>query len=424
MRRLPTAVSSSASAPTCRRSICSAPAMSGALVLALAPLPFAVTWIDPPAGALSRARPPRTSPAAPATSRSAVLDEAPDGAFVVMTHSHPLDLDLAQRRWARRFRLCRPDRLRTKRARFVSALRQLGIAAEDRRLVCPIGVTAIARQAPGGDRGLDAAAAPDPRARPRARLSQQCPSALARQELRMLDPNPAPDAWPRAAAAVGGAASPSISATSPRTTHRPRSLPARSMRCWARTAPASRRWSRSSTACCSRRRARSAGWASRSISPTRAPPGARHRHGVPALLAVRALTVAGEHRAGLATTSRSMAIAKRARRGLARLRPAARPRREVWQLSVGERQRIEIVRCLLQNPKLLIMDEPTSVLTPQEVDQLFVTLRGSRPRARDPLHQPQAGGDQGALRQRDHPARRQGRRDLRSAARDRGIAGG
>ena len=42
---------------------------------------------------------------------------------------------------------------------------------------------------------------------------------------------------------------------------------------------------------------------------------------------------------------------------------------------MGERQRIEIVRCLLQNPKLLIMDEPTSVLTPQEVTKLFSTLR-------------------------------------------------
>jgi ABC-type uncharacterized transport system ATPase subunit len=51
------------------------------------------------------------------------------------------------------------------------------------------------------------------------------------------------------------------------------------------------------------------------------------------------------------------------------------PKREVHELSVGERQRIEIVRCLLQNPKLLIMDEPTSVLTPQEVDRLFLTLR-------------------------------------------------
>ena len=51
------------------------------------------------------------------------------------------------------------------------------------------------------------------------------------------------------------------------------------------------------------------------------------------------------------------------------------PHRLVHSLSVGERQRIEIVRCLLQNPRLLIMDEPTSVLTPQEVEKLFETLR-------------------------------------------------
>lgn len=51
------------------------------------------------------------------------------------------------------------------------------------------------------------------------------------------------------------------------------------------------------------------------------------------------------------------------------------PQAHVHALSVGERQRVEIIRCLLMNPQLLILDEPTSVLPPQSVDRLFDTLR-------------------------------------------------
>ena len=79
----------------------------------------------------------------------------------------------------------------------------------------------------------------------------------------------------------------------------------------------------------------------------------------------------------------ALALPRRGRRELAdTIRAVSReyglpldPAAGVADLSVGERQRVEIVRCLLQEPRLIIMDEPTSVLTPQEVDLLFVTLR-------------------------------------------------
>ncbi len=68
------------------------------------------------------------------------------------------------------------------------------------------------------------------------------------------------------------------------------------------------------------------------------------------------------------------------------------PHAHVADLSVGERQRIEIVRALLQNPKLIILDEPTSVLTPQEADKLFETLlQAARRGSLRSLYQPPTG---------------------------------
>src|SRR6476646_4628085 len=51
------------------------------------------------------------------------------------------------------------------------------------------------------------------------------------------------------------------------------------------------------------------------------------------------------------------------------------PRAPIWQLSVGEQQRVEILKMLYRGARILIMDEPTAVLAPQEADELFVTLR-------------------------------------------------
>jgi len=54
---------------------------------------------------------------------------------------------------------------------------------------------------------------------------------------------------------------------------------------------------------------------------------------------------------------------------------AVNPRAKIWQLSVGEQQRVEIIKMLYRGVDVLIMDEPTAVLTPQEVKELFETLR-------------------------------------------------
>src|SRR4051812_41962374 len=51
------------------------------------------------------------------------------------------------------------------------------------------------------------------------------------------------------------------------------------------------------------------------------------------------------------------------------------PSARIWQLSVGEQQRVEILKMLYRGARILIMDEPTAVLAPQEADELFATLR-------------------------------------------------
>lgn len=86
------------------------------------------------------------------------------------------------------------------------------------------------------------------------------------------------------------------------------------------------------------------------------------------------LTVAENVALGLPAVETFTSISKRLEKTAAAYGLPLEPKREVWRLSVGERQRIEIVRALMQNPKLLILDEPTAVLTPQEADQLFVVL--------------------------------------------------
>ena len=122
-----------------------------ALVLALAPLPFAVRWIDPRADAFPPAMPGNVVPVASADPASHV-DAAPDGAMlVVMTHSHPLDLDIIARALAApsRFSYIGLIGSATKRARFSSRLRAAGVSdAALGRLVCPIGIPGIEGKEP------------------------------------------------------------------------------------------------------------------------------------------------------------------------------------------------------------------------------------------------------------------------------------
>jgi ABC-type uncharacterized transport system ATPase subunit len=87
------------------------------------------------------------------------------------------------------------------------------------------------------------------------------------------------------------------------------------------------------------------------------------------------LTVAENISLSLGTGESSAALTARIVDVSTRYGLPIEPDRLIHSMSVGERQRVEIVRCLMQSPQLLIMDEPTSVLTPQAVEKLFETLR-------------------------------------------------
>ncbi len=87
------------------------------------------------------------------------------------------------------------------------------------------------------------------------------------------------------------------------------------------------------------------------------------------------LSVAENVWLGLARTLSLAEVTRRIRDTAATYGLDVDPERPVHTLGVGEMQRVEIIRALLSQPRLLILDEPTSVLTPQAVEKLFVTLR-------------------------------------------------
>ncbi len=87
------------------------------------------------------------------------------------------------------------------------------------------------------------------------------------------------------------------------------------------------------------------------------------------------LTVAENVALGLPAAPPAAELRRELGEAAARYGLAIDAQRRVHDLSSGERQRVEILRALLARPRLLIMDEPTSVLTPQAVDALFATLR-------------------------------------------------
>ncbi len=86
--------------------------------------------------------------------------------------------------------------------------------------------------------------------------------------------------------------------------------------------------------------------------------------------------ILGDHRdVGRSFLVRHAAVERRVAELAERYGLAVDPEARIWQLSVGEQQRVEILKALYREARILILDEPTAVLTPQEAEALFVTLR-------------------------------------------------
>ncbi|HET9460346.1 MAG TPA: ABC transporter ATP-binding protein [Gaiellaceae bacterium] len=86
--------------------------------------------------------------------------------------------------------------------------------------------------------------------------------------------------------------------------------------------------------------------------------------------------VLGDHRGeGRRVVLRSSATERRVEELSRQYGLAVNPKAKIWQLSIGEQQRVEILKALYRDARILIMDEPTAVLTPQEATTLFRTLR-------------------------------------------------